>query len=79
MSLAARAIGIGAEGRELSEEQVNAAGYEGGKGYHGTPSGIDNTASTYGGVLRFQRTNGAPVFQIKHLGEPVRIVYASTG
>jgi len=74
----ARAIGL-AEGRAMTPEQVNAAGYEGEKGYHGTPSGIDNTASTYGGVLRFCRTEGAPVFEMKQLREPVRIVYASTG
>ena len=36
----------------LTEEQINAAGYEGEKGYHGTPSGIDNTAACYGGVLK---------------------------
>lgn len=63
----------------MSEEQINAAGYEGEKGYHGTPSGIDNTAATYGGVLRFQRTDGAPVFTMKKLASPIRIVYASTG
>eukprot|EP01047_Picozoa_sp_COSAG01_P080539 COSAG01_NODE_15705_length_1308_cov_1.287841_1_plen_191_part_00 len=58
-----------------------AAGYEGEKGYHGTPSGIDNTASTYGGVLRFRRTAipGAPEFAVKRLSEGARIVYASTG
>jgi mevalonate kinase len=67
------------EGRGMTEEEVNAAGYEGEKGYHGTPSGIDNTAATYGGVLRFQRTEGAPLFEMKKLREPVRIVYASTG
>jgi mevalonate kinase len=32
---------------------VNASAYEGEKGYHGTPSGIDNTSSTYGGVLKY--------------------------
>ena len=31
----------------LSDEAVNEAAYEGEKGYHGTPSGIDNTASTF--------------------------------
>ncbi|EOD28678.1 mevalonate kinase [Emiliania huxleyi CCMP1516] len=65
--------------RTLSEEEVNAAGYEGEKGYHGTPSGVDNTAATYGGVLRFQRTDGAPLFTMKKLAGPIRIVYASTG
>merc|ERR1719486_1402809 len=63
----------------MSEEQINAAGFEGEKGYHGTPSGIDNTAATFGGVLRFQRTDGAPIFIKKKIQTPIRIVYASTG
>jgi len=67
-------------GKELSEDEINAAGYEGEKGYHGTPSGIDNTAATFGGLLRFQRTTeGAPIFDKKAISEPIRIVYASTG
>jgi mevalonate kinase len=68
-----------AQGKTLTEEQINQAGYEGEKGYHGTPSGIDNTAATYGGVLRFQRTDGDPVFVTKKLKSPVEVVYASTG
>lgn len=63
----------------LDDDQINAAGYEGEKGYHGTPSGIDNTAATFGGVLRFQRTEGAPIFIKKKISTPIRIVYASTG
>lgn len=74
----ARALAV-AQGRSLSEEEINQAAYEGEKGYHGTPSGIDNTASTYGGVLKFQRTDGAPIFDVKTLPSPARIVYASTG
>ncbi len=74
----ARAINF-ADPRGLTEEQINAAGYEGEKGYHGTPSGIDNTAATFGGVLRFQRTDGDPIFIKKKLPNPIRIVYASTG
>eukprot|EP00466_Bigelowiella_natans_P003852 jgi/Bigna1/47453/estExt_Genewise1.C_140070 len=66
-------------GMELTEEEINRAGYEGEKGYHGTPSGIDNTAATYGGVLSFCRTDGDPKFEIKKLPSPCRIVYASTG
>lgn len=64
---------------ELTEDQVNAAGYEGEKGYHGTPSGIDNTAATFGGLLKFQRTDDKPIFVKKKIQEPIRIVYASTG
>lgn len=65
--------------RPMTEDQINAAGYEGEKGYHGTPSGIDNTAATFGGLLRFQRTEGDPIFVKKQIKEPIRIVYASTG
>ena len=63
----------------LSEDQINQAGYEGEKGYHGTPSGIDNTAATFAGLLKFQRTDSDPIFIKKKLKEPIRIVYASTG
>lgn len=74
----ARALSA-AQGKSLTEEEINAAGFEGEKGYHGTPSGIDNTASTYGGILKFQRTEGNPIFEIKKLSKPAFIVYASTG
>jgi mevalonate kinase len=37
----------------LGEKEINEAAYEGEKAYHGTPSGIDNTASTYGGLIWF--------------------------
>lgn len=63
----------------LTEDEINAAGYEGEKGYHGTPSGIDNTAATFAGILKFQRTDGDPIFIKKKVKEPIRIVYASTG
>eukprot|EP00957_Ditylum_brightwellii_P187026 14243916-Ditylum_brightwellii.AAC.1 len=74
----ARALGH-ALPKPMTEDEINAAGYEGERGYHGTPSGIDNTAATFGGVLKFQRTDGAPIFTKKKLPEPIRIVYASTG
>eukprot|EP00584_Thalassiosira_punctigera_P015917 CAMPEP_0172557418 /NCGR_PEP_ID=MMETSP1067-20121228/73132_1 /TAXON_ID=265564 ORGANISM="Thalassiosira punctigera, Strain Tpunct2005C2" /NCGR_SAMPLE_ID=MMETSP1067 /ASSEMBLY_ACC=CAM_ASM_000444 /LENGTH=296 /DNA_ID=CAMNT_0013346497 /DNA_START=12 /DNA_END=899 /DNA_ORIENTATION=- len=74
----ARAVNF-ADSRSLSEDEINAAGYEGEKGYHGTPSGIDNTAATFGGLLRFQRTDGAPIFEKKSFPSAIRIVYASTG
>lgn len=73
-----RAVGA-AMGLGLTEEQVNAAGYEGEKGYHGTPSGIDNTSACYGGILKFQRTAGDPIFEMQNLPETVGLVYASTG
>jgi mevalonate kinase len=63
----------------MTDDEINAAGYEGEKGYHGTPSGIDNTAATFGGLLKFQRTDADPIFEKKTIKEPIKIVYASTG
>lgn len=64
---------------DLTDERVNELAYEGEKGYHGTPSGIDNSAATYGGLLWFERTEGAPIIQPFHLKEPVEIVMGNTG
>jgi mevalonate kinase len=65
----------------LNDEQINQAAYEGEKGYHGTPSGIDNTASTYGGLVWFTRDlkGGPPKFETIKLRVPVHLVIASTG
>ena len=38
---------------KLDDEKINKTAHEGEKAYHGTPSGIDNTASTYGGLIWF--------------------------
>lgn len=62
----------------LSDERINELAYEGEKGYHGTPSGIDNTAATYGGLIWFIR--GEPnVIERMKLREPVEIVMGNTG
>ncbi|MBN2228974.1 MAG: mevalonate kinase [Candidatus Thorarchaeota archaeon] len=65
----------------LTEEQVNEAAYEGEKGYHGTPSGLDNTASTYGGLVWFERDlgGGRPKFEKLKLKKAIHLVIASTG
>jgi len=65
-------------GLGLSDEQINEIAYEGEKGYHGTPSGVDNTAATYGGLIWFVR--GEPnVIERIELREPVEIVVGNTG
>ncbi len=62
----------------LSDERINELAYEGEKGYHGTPSGIDNTAATYGGLIWFIK--GEPnVIERMKLMEPVEIVMGNTG
>jgi len=66
---------------DLDDEQINAAAYIGEKGYHGTPSGLDNTASTYGGLVWFERdlSGGTPKFESLKLEKPMHLVIASTG
>jgi len=75
--------------RALSEEfdlgyddhRINRIAYEGEKAYAGTPSGIDNTASTYGGLLWFAKNLDGGPNRIDHLSvrEPIRIVMGNTG
>ena len=61
-----------------SDEEINRVAYQGERGYHGTPSGIDNTAATYGGLIWFKRgkTN---IMERMHLSEAVNIVMGNTG
>ncbi|MFW9792996.1 MAG: mevalonate kinase, partial [Candidatus Thorarchaeota archaeon] len=65
----------------LNDEQINETAYIGEMGYHGTPSGLDNTASTYGGLVWFERdmSGGLPKFESLKLKEPMHLVIASTG
>jgi len=61
----------------LSDDRINELAYEGEKGYHGTPSGIDNTAATYGGLIWFVRGNPNVIEQMK-LERPIEIVMGNT-
>ncbi|MEM0492824.1 MAG: mevalonate kinase [Candidatus Thermoplasmatota archaeon] len=63
----------------LSDDEINEIAYEGEKGYHGTPSGVDNTASTYGGLIWFQRDEKGPVIERIKLDNPVEVVIGNTG
>ena len=63
------------------DTKINEAAYEGEKGYHGTPSGIDNTASTFGGLVYFIRNleNGPNTMETIKLEKPIDMVIASSG
>ena len=60
----------------LNDDEINDIAYEGEKGYHGTPSGVDNTASTYGGLIWFQK--GEKIDRI-NIPNPIEIVIGNTG
>lgn len=62
----------------LSDDEINDIAFEGEKGYHGTPSGVDNTASTYGGLIWFQKGEPNVIDKIA-LSSPVEIVIGNTG
>ncbi len=64
---------------ELNDEQINSVAYEGEKGYHGNPSGVDNTAATYGGVIWFQRGDKKNIIERIKLKKPIEIVIGNTG
>ena len=61
----------------LSDEEINDIAYEGEKGYHGTPSGVDNAASTFGGLIWFQKGDEKVIDPISV--RPVEIVIGNTG
>jgi mevalonate kinase len=63
----------------LSIEEINHVGWEGEFAYHGIPSGIDNTASTYGGLLVYRVTDGEKSFEQIEVERPFRIVLANSG
>ena len=62
----------------LPDEEINDIAFEGEKGYHGTPSGIDNTASTYGGLIWFEKGENNIIDKITIPG-PIEIVMGDSG
>jgi mevalonate kinase len=68
-------------GLKLSDAQINDVSYEAEKAYAGNPSGIDNTAATFGGLIWFKKNLNSGVNEIEQLSiqEPVEIVIGNTG
>jgi len=66
-------------GLNYSDGKVNEVAYEGEKGYHGTPSGIDNTAATFGGLIWYKREGPSQLMEHMKLKKPVEIVMGNTG
>jgi len=62
-----------------SIDEINHFGWEGEFAYHGIPSGVDNTASTYGGLIQFQMKNGKTSWERINLKEPVEVVLGNSG
>jgi mevalonate kinase len=66
-------------GLGLSIEEINHFGWEGEFAFHGIPSGVDNTASTYGGLLLYRIKNEQKMFEPIAISQPVEVVLANSG
>ncbi len=62
-----------------SIEQINHVAWQGEFPYHGVASGVDNTASTYGGLLRFWLKDGKQNFEKIKTPKPFEIVLCNSG
>jgi mevalonate kinase len=65
----------------LSDERINQVAYEAEIAYAGNPSGIDNTAATFGGLMWFKKNSagGQDLVERLNISGPVEIVICSTG
>jgi len=63
----------------LPIEEINRVAWQGEFPYHGVASGVDNTASTYGGLLLFQLIKGQQHFEKIKTPKAFEIVLANSG
>ena len=63
----------------FSINEINHVGWEGEFAYHGTPSGVDNTASCYGGLMLYQIKDGKKTFEKIQGKKPFEVVLANSG
>jgi len=62
-----------------SIEQINHVGWEGEFAYHGVPSGVDNTASTYGGLIKYWIKDEQKHFEQIKVEKSIRLVLGNSG
>lgn len=60
-------------------EKINYVGWEGEFAYHGIPSGVDNTASTYGGLIKYWIKDDQKHFEQIKIPKPIRVVLGNSG
>jgi len=85
--IGASAAGCVALARALNEEfrlglpieEINRIAWEGEFPYHGIPSGVDNTASCYGGLLFYRIRGGEKSAAPIPVREPIPVVLANSG
>ncbi|MBU4427509.1 MAG: mevalonate kinase [Proteobacteria bacterium] len=63
----------------LSIYEINQVSWEGEFAYHGIPSGVDNTASCYGGLMIYQVKDEQKTFERIQVKKPFEVVLANSG
>jgi mevalonate kinase len=63
----------------LSIDEINQVAWEGEFAYHGIPSGVDNTASCYGGLMLYQLKNDQKIIEKIQIREPLEVVLGNSG
>jgi len=63
----------------LGIDRINEIAWEGEFAYHGTPSGVDNTASCYGGLMLFWLKSGTKIVEKIKVKNPIRVVLGNSG
>lgn len=58
---------------------INHVAWEGEFGYHGLPSGVDNTVSAYGGIIAYTLKDDVKKFERINLSKPVEVVLGNSG
>ncbi|MFB0506365.1 MAG: mevalonate kinase [Thermodesulfobacteriota bacterium] len=63
----------------LSIDEINQVAWEGEFAYHGTPSGVDNTASCYGGLMLYQLKDDQKNIERVQVTRPIEVVLGNSG
>ncbi len=63
----------------FSTDEINQVAWEGEFAYHGIPSGVDNTASCYGGLMLYQLKDNQKIIEKIDVREPIEIVLGNSG
>jgi len=63
----------------LSIDEINQIAWEGEFAYHGTPSGVDNTASCYGGLMLYQLKGDEKIVEKIKVKKPIEVVLGNSG
>ncbi len=63
----------------LDKIEENYIGWEGEHAYHGIPSGVDNTASSFGGLMMYMIRDGKKMYERIVPAKPLYVVLANSG